>query len=193
MLLLFESAAGLALLKVSESKLKAAEVLYGSGSGGSSTAHDRHACNDGVPSCCCRMRTAGTTLRAWRRPRRCASSGSALRPASAEGVHPDASLARAVSPPSNSPQVVKLKAFAKFENTAEALQTAASLVDSKLSKGAAAAAAPLAPFFSAERSLLSPLFSMGLQQPRPIVCTLQRAQSDARAAELGAGRGSTRA
>lgn len=33
-------------------------------------------------------------------------------------------------------QVVKLKAFSKFENTAEALQAAASLVDSKISKGA---------------------------------------------------------
>ena len=33
------------------------------------------------------------------------------------------------------PQVVKLKAFSKFENTTEALQAAASLVDSKLSKG----------------------------------------------------------
>ena len=32
-------------------------------------------------------------------------------------------------------QVAKLKAFSKFENTAEALQAAASLVDSKLSKG----------------------------------------------------------
>ncbi len=32
-------------------------------------------------------------------------------------------------------QVVKLKAFSKFENTTEALQAAASLVDSKLSKG----------------------------------------------------------
>lgn len=32
--------------------------------------------------------------------------------------------------------MVKLKAFSKFENTAEALQAAASLVDSKLSKGA---------------------------------------------------------
>lgn len=32
-------------------------------------------------------------------------------------------------------QVVKLKAFSKFENTAEALQAAASIVDSKLSKG----------------------------------------------------------
>jgi nucleolar protein 58 len=31
--------------------------------------------------------------------------------------------------------VVKLKAFSKFENTTEALQAAASLVDSKLSKG----------------------------------------------------------
>ncbi len=33
------------------------------------------------------------------------------------------------------PQVVKLKSFSKFDNTAEALQAAASLVDSKLSKG----------------------------------------------------------
>ena len=32
------------------------------------------------------------------------------------------------------PQVVKLKAFSKFDNTAEALQAAASLVDSKMSK-----------------------------------------------------------
>ena len=31
--------------------------------------------------------------------------------------------------------MAKLKAFSKFENTAEALQAAASLVDSKLSKG----------------------------------------------------------
>ena len=31
--------------------------------------------------------------------------------------------------------MVKLKAFSKFENTTEALQAAASLVDSKLSKG----------------------------------------------------------
>lgn len=30
---------------------------------------------------------------------------------------------------------MKLKAFSKFENTTEALQAAASLVDSKLSKG----------------------------------------------------------
>lgn len=37
-------------------------------------------------------------------------------------------------------QVVKLKAFSKFENTAEALQAAASLVDSKLSKGECRAA-----------------------------------------------------
>ena len=36
---------------------------------------------------------------------------------------------------SRRPQVVKLKAFSKFENTAEALQAAASLVDSKISKG----------------------------------------------------------
>ena len=33
-------------------------------------------------------------------------------------------------------QVAKLKAFSKFENTTEALQAAASLVDSKISKGA---------------------------------------------------------
>ena len=33
------------------------------------------------------------------------------------------------------PQIVKLKAFSKFENTTEALSAAASLVDSKLSKG----------------------------------------------------------
>lgn len=33
------------------------------------------------------------------------------------------------------PQAAKLKAFSKFENTTEALQAAASLVDSKLSKG----------------------------------------------------------
>lgn len=32
-------------------------------------------------------------------------------------------------------QVVKLKAFSKFENTTEALAAATSLVDSKLSKG----------------------------------------------------------
>jgi hypothetical protein len=32
-------------------------------------------------------------------------------------------------------QIVKLKSFSKFENTAEALQAAANLVESKLSKG----------------------------------------------------------
>lgn len=32
-------------------------------------------------------------------------------------------------------QVVKLKAFSKFENTTEALAAATALVDSKLSKG----------------------------------------------------------
>lgn len=32
-------------------------------------------------------------------------------------------------------QVVKLKAFSKFDNTTEALAAAASLTDSKLSKG----------------------------------------------------------
>ncbi|KAL4427848.1 hypothetical protein ABPG75_001937 [Micractinium tetrahymenae] len=37
--------------------------------------------------------------------------------------------------PEKASKVVKLKAFSKFENTAEALQAAASLVDSKLSKG----------------------------------------------------------
>lgn len=34
-----------------------------------------------------------------------------------------------------SPQVVKLKAFSKFENTTEALASATAIVDSKLSKG----------------------------------------------------------
>lgn len=38
--------------------------------------------------------------------------------------------------PEAAKKVVKLKAFSKFENTTEALQAAASLVDSKLSKGA---------------------------------------------------------
>lgn len=37
--------------------------------------------------------------------------------------------------PEAAKKVVKLKAFSKFENTTEALQAAASLVDSKLSKG----------------------------------------------------------
>lgn len=37
--------------------------------------------------------------------------------------------------PEKASKVVKLKAFSKFENTTEALQAAASLVDSKLSKG----------------------------------------------------------
>ena len=32
-------------------------------------------------------------------------------------------------------QVVKLKAFSKFDNTAEALAAASAVVDSKLSKG----------------------------------------------------------
>jgi nucleolar protein 58 len=32
-------------------------------------------------------------------------------------------------------QIVKLKAFSKFENTAEALAAATALVDSKVSKG----------------------------------------------------------
>lgn len=41
------------------------------------------------------------------------------------------------TPPTNIPkqQVVKLKAFDKFENTTEALAAATALVDSKLSKG----------------------------------------------------------
>jgi nucleolar protein 58 len=35
-------------------------------------------------------------------------------------------------------QVVRLKAFSKFENTTEALAAATALVESKLSKGATA-------------------------------------------------------
>jgi hypothetical protein len=39
--------------------------------------------------------------------------------------------------PTAAPQVVKLKAFSKFQNTTEALAAATALVDSKLDKGEA--------------------------------------------------------
>lgn len=54
------------------------------------------------------------------------------------------------------PQVVKLKAFSKFENTTEALAAATALVESKLSKGAVAALANLS-------SMQQHLLSRGLQ------------------------------
>ncbi|KAK3025103.1 hypothetical protein RJ639_044343 [Escallonia herrerae] len=44
-------------------------------------------------------------------------------------------LSKEFSTPDSSRQVVKLKAFSKFENTSEALSAATLLIDSKLSKG----------------------------------------------------------
>lgn len=49
----------------------------------------------------------------------------------------DAPLTR-IPAPRVLPQIVKLKAFSKFENTTEALAAATALVDSKLGKGARA-------------------------------------------------------
>lgn len=48
-------------------------------------------------------------------------------------------------------QVVKLKAFNKFENTTEALAAASALLDGKLSKGEAAPVQPHAPSPSLHR------------------------------------------
>jgi len=58
----------------------------------------------------------------------CCSVG-ALTPAAAK-----TRLPRRRAPSPSSPQMVKLKAFSKFENTAEALAAATAMVDSKLSK-----------------------------------------------------------
>jgi nucleolar protein 58 len=51
-------------------------------------------------------------------------------------AHSSFPLPSTPSPPTNTlKQIVKLKAFDKFENTTEALAAATALVDSKLSKG----------------------------------------------------------
>ena len=56
--------------------------------------------------------------------------GTALMPAAHRGRWLAHTMSIAVAS-----QVVKLKAFSKFDNTAEALAAASAVVDSKLSKG----------------------------------------------------------
>lgn len=114
------------------------------------------AAKDADLSCCCCCclflhRTLARTLRAWMEPKRCfccCLSGCWLperaaehwtTPAAAPPTPAAAADTHALLPPvvafTCCLQMVKLKAFSKFENTTEALAAATALVDSKLSKG----------------------------------------------------------
>lgn len=78
------------------------------------------------------FRTCGTILRHWNLLKR--YENLTLINSYVNGAHACATSS-CLWPVVIPMQVAKLKAFSKFENTAEALQAAASLVDSKLSKG----------------------------------------------------------
>lgn len=139
MLLLYETAGGFALFKVlKEKKVEEAQVCRKQRGTCSSTVSFRMACATHQPvlcranlalNCTFYYRTCGRILNHWRMHKRCVQGGTADQPArvlAAVGLHD-----RRICPT----QVVKLKAFSKFDNTTEALAAATALVDSKLSKG----------------------------------------------------------
>lgn len=164
MLLLFETAAGFALFKVNkEDKLEQTNV----------SAHSRR---PAVAHCCCPADLPtplpaaglcqGLRERGWRQEGAPVCRHTPMCQLHAKGMGAshhgggsssstaaDGLLLSATS--AACPQVVKLKAFSKFENTTEALAAATALVESKLSKGAVAA-------FAHRSSMQQPLLSRGL-------------------------------
>jgi nucleolar protein 58 len=138
MLVLTETPGGFALFTVSDKKLKQAdtEVRLAPGSAAPPLQAPRRpprlngACRPPA------RRMSGTTSRRSRRRRRCAAD-----PGSRDWARLGAVQRRAATAPRppltrllSTLQIAKLKAFSKFENMADGLAAAASLVDSKVPK-----------------------------------------------------------
>jgi hypothetical protein len=133
MLLLFETAAGYALFKVlKEDKLKEVDV---SDAAGPMAVRRPLSASPFIWALVTPQRSLGMcriclmSSRRWIGRRRCVPAAAMLRTAA-----PSPAGSGSPAPPKRS-QIVKLKAFSKFENTTEALAAATALVDSKLSKG----------------------------------------------------------